>query len=159
MIGTSGKRPHRIRDVHPTRRGLVLAWFTFTLTFGILRAITWSIHAHVGGLGNVSAGSVHLHHYLWGILILMLVGVFGLIERSPTWHAWMGAAFGIGLGLIIDELALLIDLRDVYWQGAGGISIAVGLIVVGAGGGVLVMTRQPHKDDDLSGSPRQPASR
>jgi hypothetical protein len=143
VIGTSNKRPHRIQDVHPTRRGLVLAWFAFTVTFGVLRAITWSIHAHVGGLGNISAGSVHLHHYLWGILILVIVGILGLIERSPIWHTWMGLAFGIGLGLVVDELALLIDLRDVYWEGAGG------LIIVGGFGGLLVMTRQPHRDDDL----------
>jgi hypothetical protein len=143
------KQPRRLRDVHPTRRGFVLAWFAFTVTFAILRAITWSIHAHVGHFANVTAGSVHIHHYIWGILIVVIVAFLGLVEREPTWRTVMGLAFGIGLALIVDELALLIDLKDVYWSGAGGISIAVALVIIGAAGGVLALTRSPHKDDIL----------
>src|SRR3984957_8796002 len=92
-------RPRRYRDVEPTRRGLVLAWFGFTLMFGGLRLLTWAIHVHVHGLGNVNAGGVHLHHYLYGILLILGVAFCGLVERSPRWHAWMGLAFGIGLAL------------------------------------------------------------
>ena len=72
----------------------------------------------VGHFANVSAGSVHLHHYLWGILLVVIVAFLGFVERSPTWRTAMGLAFGIGLALIVDELALLIDLKDVYWRGA-----------------------------------------
>jgi hypothetical protein len=140
-------KPRRIRDVHPTRRGFVLAWCGFTVTFGILRAITWSIHAKVGHFGNVTAGSVHLHHYLWGILLVVVVGFLGLVERAPTWRTWMGLAFGIGLALIVDELALLIDLKDVYWTGAGGVSIAVAMVLIGAVGTLLALTRAPANDD------------
>src|SRR5665213_1105065 len=50
------RKPRRLRDVHLTRRGLILAWFSFAVTFGVLRAITWSIHAHVGHFANVKAG-------------------------------------------------------------------------------------------------------
>jgi hypothetical protein len=32
--------PLRLRDVHPTRRGLVLAWWAFTAAFGGLRLLT-----------------------------------------------------------------------------------------------------------------------
>jgi hypothetical protein len=148
-------KPRSIRDVHPTRRGFVLAWFAFTVTFAILRAITWSIHAHVGHFANVTAGSVHIHHYLWGILLVIVVAFLGLVERAPTWRTVMGLAFGIGLALIIDELALLIDLKDVYWSGAGGVSIAVALVLIGAAGGVLALTRAPGTDADL----RRPADR
>jgi hypothetical protein len=143
-------KPRSIRDVHPTRRGFVLAWFAFTVTFAILRAITWSIHAHVGHFANVTAGSVHIHHYLWGILLVIIVAFLGLVERAPTWRTVMGLAFGVGLALIIDELALLIDLKDVYWSGAGGVSIAVALVLIGAAGGVLALTRAPANDADLS---------
>lgn len=142
-------KPRSIRDVHPTRRGFVLAWFAFTVTFAILRAITWSIHAHVGHFANVTAGSVHIHHYLWGILLVIIVAFLGLVERAPTWRTIMGLAFGVGLALIIDELALLIDLKDVYWSGAGGISVAVALVLIGAAGGVLALTRAPGNDADL----------
>jgi hypothetical protein len=141
-------RIRTLQDVHPTRRGLVLAWWSFTAMFGGLRLLTWSIHAHVGGFGNVTAGGVHIHHYLWGILILIFVGAAGIVERSPQWHAWMGLFFGIGLALVVDEAALLIELKDVYWTGAGGVSVALALILIGLAGSLLALTRVRGVDDE-----------
>jgi hypothetical protein len=143
------RKQRRLRDVHPTRRGLILAWFSFAVTFGVLRVITWSIHAHVGHFANVTAGSVHLHHYLWGILLVTIVAFLGLVERSPRWRTVMGLMFGIGLALIVDELALLIDLKDVYWSGAGGVSIAVALVLIAVAGGLLALTRSPGVHDEI----------
>jgi hypothetical protein len=99
----------------------------------------------VGGLGNVSAGSVHLHHYVWGILLLIGVAIFGLVDRAPRARVWMGLALGIGLALIVDEAALLIELRDVYWSGFGAVSVALAVIIIGLTGGVLAITRAPEK--------------
>lgn len=141
-------RIRTLNDVHPTRRGLVLAWWAFTATFGGLRLLTWAIHVHVRGLGNVSAGGVHIHHYLWGILLLIGVAAAGLVERSPAWHWWMGLLFGVGLALVVDEAALLIELKDVYWDTAGGVSVAIALIVIGLLGGMLALTRSRGVDED-----------
>jgi hypothetical protein len=135
----------RLRDVHPTRRGLVLAWWAFTVTFAGLRMLTWLIHIHVRGLGNVNAGGVHIHHYVWGILILIGVAAAGLVERSPSWHTTMGLLFGVGLALVVDEAALLINLKDVYWQTQGAISVAAALIIIGLSGSVLVLLRSPRR--------------
>ncbi len=143
------RRPRKLTDVHPTRRGFVLSWWTFTATFAFLRLLTWAIKVHVAGLGNVNAGGTHLHHYLWGILIVATIASLGLVERSPTWRTWMGALLGVGLALIVDEIALLVELKDVYWSGAGEVSIAVALIVIGVAGSVLALTRAPHRDDPL----------
>jgi hypothetical protein len=137
----SRHRPRRWRDVDPARRGLVVAWFAFTATFAFLRLLTWLIRIHVAGLGNVSAGSVHLHHYVWGILLLIAVAIFGLVDRSPRARVWMGLALGIGLALVVDEAALLIELRDVYWSGFGAVSVAIAVIIIGLAGGALALTR------------------
>jgi hypothetical protein len=90
-----------------------------------------------------------LHHYLWGILLVAIVAFLGLVERSPTWRTAMGLMFGIGLALIVDELALLIDLKDVYWSGAGGVSIAVALVLIAVAGGLLALTRAPGVHDEI----------
>jgi hypothetical protein len=127
---------------------LVVAWWSFTATFLFLRLLTWLIHIHVAGLGNVSAGSVHLHHYVWGILLLIAVGIFGLVDREPRARVWMGVALGIGLALVIDEAALLIELRDVYWSGFGAVSVALALIIIGVAGSTLALTRSPPPDDE-----------
>ncbi|MFK0192041.1 hypothetical protein [Kitasatospora sp. NPDC090308] len=147
----SGHRPRRWREVSPTRRGLVLAWWGFTLTFGFLRLLTWLIHIDAAGVGNVSAGGVHIHHYVWGILILMVVGALGLVERSARWRTWMGLAYGIGTALVIDETANLIDLNDVYWEDAGWVSIAVALIVIGIAGSALALTHRDETGPDGAG--------
>jgi hypothetical protein len=140
---TPPSRPTRLRDVDPARRGLVLAWFSFTAMFAALRLLTWLIHAHVAGLGNVSAGGVHLHHYVWGILLLVGVAIFGLVDRSPRARTWMGVALGVGLALVVDETALLIELRDVYWTGFGAVSVGVAVIIIGVAGSALALTRPP----------------
>src|ERR1700681_4201705 len=106
-VASPPPRPRTLSEVPPTRGGFVLSWWSFTITFAFLRALTLAIHKHVAGLGNVSAGGIHLHHYLWGILLVSLVASAGLIERSPTWRIWMGLVYGFGLALIIDEIALL----------------------------------------------------
>ena len=77
-----------------------------------------------------------------------LVGAAGVIERSPQWHAWMGLLFGIGLALVVDEAALLIELKDVYWTGAGGVSVAIAVILIGLAGSLLVFTRVRGVDEE-----------
>ena len=141
------RRPHRLSEVDPRRRGLVLAWFSFTGTFLLLRLLTWLIKIDVAGIGNVSAGDVHLHHYLWGILILIGVAFMGLVDRTNRDYRWMGIAFGIGLALVVDEAALLVQLEDVYWESEGIASPAAGVILAGVLGSVLALTRAPHADD------------
>jgi hypothetical protein len=142
------RRPRRLRDAHPARRPVVLAWWGFTGTFALLRLLTWLIHIHVAGLGNVSARGVHVHHYLWGIVVMAGVAASGLVERSTGWRAWMGFAFGVGLALVVDEIALLVELKDVYWSGAGAVSVGAGVILIGLVGSVLVLTRSERAEQD-----------
>ncbi|WP_432089061.1 hypothetical protein [Streptomyces sp. bgisy095] len=123
------------------RRGFVLAWWGFALTFGGMRLLTWLIHIDVAGIGDVQAGGVHIHHYVWGILLLAVVGAAGLVERSARARAWMGLAYGVGMALVVDEAALLISLEDVYWDTEGWVSIALALAVIAVVGGVLAVTR------------------
>ncbi|MFJ4878260.1 hypothetical protein ACIP93_24030 [Streptomyces sp. NPDC088745] len=127
--------------ITPERRGLVLAWWGFTVTFGGMRLLTWLIHIDMAGVGDVQAGGVHLHHYVWGILLLALVGAVGLVHRSARTRAWTGLAYGVGLALVVDEAALLISLEDVYWDTRGGISIALALALIAVAGSVLAFTR------------------
>lgn len=127
---------------------MVLAWLGFTVTFGIARLLTWLIHIEVAGLGDVETGGVHLHHYVWGILLVTAVAAFGLTERSVRWRSWMGLVFGVGLALIVDEAALLINLEDVYWDTAGGLSIAIAVVVISVVGSILVLTRRDPEDTE-----------
>jgi hypothetical protein len=125
------------------RERLVLASVGFLLTFGIVRGITHLIRAGVGPIHNMNAGGLHIHHLVWGILILILVGYVWLIEQGvgSNWIASITAlAFGVGAALTLDEFALWLNLQDVYWTGAGresidAVIIFVSLLSVGIWGG------------------------
>ena len=125
------------------RERLFLASVAFLLTFAIIRAITYSIRAGIGPLHNVSAGGTHIHHLVWGILLLIVVGYVWLLEIGvgSTWVASLTAIlFGVGAALTLDEFALWLNLQDVYWERQGRISVDVvlifgGLLSVGIWGG------------------------
>lgn len=114
------------------RERLFLASTTFLLTFGAIRAITYSIHAGVGPFHNVTtSGGLHIHHLVWGILLLLIVGYVWLLEVGvgSSWLASITAMlFGLGAGLTLDEFALFLNLRDVYWERQGRESIDAVLI-------------------------------
>jgi hypothetical protein len=138
----------------------VLTWFSFTATFVIARIVTGVIKLNGGQKGNVSVGSLHLHHFLWGILLVIGVAFFGLVDRNPRESAWMGVALGIGLGLIVDELALLVTLRDVYWSGVGWSSVGVAIALIGIAGTILAFTRStkyqvPERPDPTTPRPQR----
>ena len=136
----------------------MLSWWGFTVTFAFLRFLTWIIHIDVGFIGDVQAGGVHLHHYLWGILVVMIVGAVAMwVDRSSPIHTWLGLFYGIGMALVIDEAALLLQLRDVYWDSSGGISIGLAILLIGIVGSILVFTRSPGSvDADASTSEPSP---
>jgi len=113
------------------RERLFLASIGFLLTFGIVRAITHLIKAGVGPFHNVvSSGGLHIHHLVWGILLLLLVGYVWLIQegtgqsRFPSWFSRLTAiVYGVGAALTLDEFALWLNLQDVYWAGKGRESV------------------------------------
>jgi hypothetical protein len=115
------------------RERLFLASIGFLVTFGIVRGITHLIRAGVGPFHNVTSGGLHIHHLVWGILILILVGYVWLIEQGvgSNWVASVTAIlFGVGAALTLDEFALWLNLQDVYWTGAGRESIDAVIIFI-----------------------------
>ena len=112
------------------RERMFLASFSFFVAFFIVRAITHSIHAGIGPFHDVTPRGFHLHHMVWGILTLLLVGYFWLMqigtgsEGSSLWGSRLTALlFGIGAALTLDEFALWLRFQDVYWSREGWESI------------------------------------
>ena len=97
------------------------------VTFLITRTVTRLIRSGSGGgagLGNVSIGGNHIHHQVFGILIIIGTGIV-LVSQTPSGAALDAAAavFGIGVGLTVDEFALWLHLEDVYWARQGRQSV------------------------------------
>jgi hypothetical protein len=98
---------------------------TFLLTFGFIRLSTHMIRANVSWWpGNVAVGGTHVHHLVFGIITCLIVGYVGIaIEPDTPWREILAVLFGIGAALTLDEFALWLNLRDVYWEKEGRRSI------------------------------------
>jgi hypothetical protein len=125
--------PDDVRDAFHTQldagqQSALISWLAFTATFAAVRGITYSIREGKGPYRNLSVGGEHLHHYMWGIGLL--AGVGGVAVRGDERqrrHPFTAVTYGSGLALIIDEFALLLDLKDVYWAKQGRISVDVAI--------------------------------
>ena len=122
-------------ELSPGQRSALLSWLSFTATFAGLRALTYSIRAGKGPFRNITVGGEHLHHYMWGIGLLSSVGAVAVRgEERQRRHPAVAVSYGTGLALIVDEFALLLDLKDVYWARQGRISIDIGIGAIALAG-------------------------
>jgi hypothetical protein len=115
-------------ELDPRQRAALLSWLAFTTTFGAVRGITYSIKDGKGPFRNLSVGGAHLHHYMWGIGLVSGVGGVAVHGDEPRrHHPAVALTYGAGLALIVDEFALLLDLKDVYWAKQGRVSVDLGV--------------------------------
>ena len=121
-----------------------LAAFLFFIallgTFGFIRTSTHMIKAQVSWWpGNVSVGGTHVHHLVWGIFAMMIFGYIGVVHQPESpWREIISVLFGIGVGLTLDEFALWLELKDVYWEKDGRKSVDA-MVIVGCIAGLLTI--------------------
>jgi hypothetical protein len=100
---------------------------SFSVTFGVTRGITWHIREH-GGLGpiqNVIVGKRHIHHFVPGGILAMSAGALAIGMKGDKADKYLALPFGIGVALVLDESALLLELEDVYWTEEGVVSVQI----------------------------------
>jgi hypothetical protein len=120
-----------------------LLLLAFLASFGFIRTSAHMIRAQVRWWpGNVEMGGTHVHHLVWGILLLLVVGysAIAFAPGSPLREVF-AILFGIGAGLTLDEFALWLNLEDVYWSQKGRRSIDAVIVAGGLAGVVLLGVR------------------
>ena len=130
-IVDTGREPH------------FLFFVAFLITFGFIRTSAHMIRAQVKWWpGNVSVGGTHVHHLVWGILLLLTSGYVAVaIAPDSPWREVVAVLFGIGTGLTLDEFALWLNLKDVYWEKEGRKSIDAVIIAAAVSGVLLISLR------------------
>ena len=129
------------------RRRLFIASVSFLFTFVGVRLLVRLVVNDKGPFQWVMVRGHHVHHLVWGILILLLVGYGWLLDlgrsHSPLsifLSRLMSIGYGVGAALTLDEFALWLDLEpEAYWSDTGRLSIDAvilfgSLLAVGAGG-------------------------
>jgi hypothetical protein len=112
------------------RRRLFLASISFFLTFAIVRGMVYCITHHIPPFHYIEMGGRHIHHLVPGILLLLAVGYGWLCEfgngsdtSSILASRLMSILYGVGAALTLDEFALWLNLKDVYFLREGRSSI------------------------------------
>ncbi|MBV8966842.1 MAG: hypothetical protein JO191_11785 [Mycobacteriaceae bacterium] len=135
------------RRLDPAERAALLSWASFTAMFTGLRLLTHWIHrGHGPKGGGISIGGRHFHHYNIGIALLSAIGALGLRGSDKRrHHPAVAIAYGTANALVVDELALLLNLKDVYWShdGRESVDAAIGIIALG-GTAFAGMPLWPH---------------
>jgi hypothetical protein len=129
------------------RQRMFLASVSFLLTFVGVRILVHRIVSHEGVFQFVVVRGTHIHHLVWGILILLLVGYGWLADLGHShtpisifFGRLMAVGYGAGAALTLDEFALWLNLSpDAYWSRQGRLSIDAvilfgALLAVGAMG-------------------------
>jgi hypothetical protein len=95
--------------------------------FAVARLSTWGIRRGWWPSGNVRLGGRHIHHFIPGIVLAFGSGIGAISTRNESVEATLAVPFGVGMGLTMDEAALLLQLEDVYWTRQGLLSVQVSL--------------------------------
>ena len=138
-------------DSADQRAGLILLG-CMLLSFGFIRFSTRMIRAEVSWWpGNVTPGGLHIHHLVFGIVLMMLAGFISFaVQPSSPWFEIAAGVFGVGMGLSLDEFALWLYLDDVYWseEGRSSVDAVVFAAIIGGGGDPRIRPAQCQRGLD-----------
>jgi hypothetical protein len=139
--------------IHRGRLPLLCCLVAFILTFFVTRTIVRYIrHLSASDASrkwwqprNIGSGSVHIHHVVIGVILVMLSGVTMVtlaVDGGVPEFTVAAIVFGIGAALVLDEFALILHLSDVYWSEDGRTSVDAVFAAV-AVAGLLILGLNP----------------
>jgi hypothetical protein len=120
------------RDVSTRENSMFNLLTSFAATFIAVRSITYVLRDRrtVGPFRNMRVGRRHIHHFVPGIVIAFAAGSGAILTRNERLEPLLALPFGVGMGLTLDESALLLELEDVYWSREGLLSVQITLAVM-----------------------------
>lgn len=117
----------------PTRENALFNLLSsFAATFLAARGTTYLLRTRrrFGPFRNLVVGRRHIHHFVPGIALGFAAGAVAIVSRDESLEPMLAVPFGIGMGLTLDESALLLELEDVYWTQEGLLSVQITLSVI-----------------------------
>jgi hypothetical protein len=120
------------RNVSTRENSMLNMLVSFAATFLVARWATYLLRdrGRFGPFRNVRLGRRHIHHFVPGIILAFGSGAAAILSRDPGLEPRLAVPFGIGMGLTLDESALLLELEDVYWRREGLLSVQITLTAI-----------------------------
>jgi hypothetical protein len=131
------------RDVSTRENSIFNLLTSFAATFLLVRSVTYALRQRptVGPFRNLRVGRRHIHHFVPGIVVAFGAGAAAILTRDERLEPWLAVPFGVGMGLTLDESALLLELEDVYWSREGLLSVQITLAVMAILGALALALR------------------
>ena len=114
------------------RRGLVIRYaLSFYGTLGFIAGFSGArLFATLDPTLSVVRGGIHFHHFWYGLAMVVVTGWLGIAITTDRWGRLLAAIFGLGVGLIGDEVGLLLTFGDYQseisaWFFVGSISAII----------------------------------
>ena len=138
-------------DVSTRENALFNLLTSFVTTFMLARLIAHQLRTRrrVGPFRNLKFGRRHIHHFVPGIVIAFVSGTAAILTRNERLEPRLAVPFGIGMGLTLDESALLLELDDVYWSEEGILSVQVTLAVTAMLGSMALGLRLLRRGEQV----------
>ena len=116
---------------------------SFVVSLLASRAIAFLLRDRhrVGPFRNVRVKNRHIHHFVPGIALAFASGAVAIVTRDENLEPRLALLFGTGMGMTMDEAALLLELDDVYWTEEGLLSFQIGFGLVGLLGALAIGLR------------------
>ena len=116
---------------------------SFVVSLLLSRAIAFGLRDRhrLGPFRNIRFGRRHIHHFVPGIALAFVSGAVAIATRDQDIEPKLALLFGAGMGMTMDEAALLLELDDVYWTEEGLLSVQIGAGLVGLLGALAIGLR------------------
>jgi hypothetical protein len=148
------------REVSTRENSMFNLLTSFATTFILVRSVTYALRQRprVGPFRNLRVGRRHIHHFVPGIVIAFGSGAAAILTRDERLEPWLAVPFGVGMGLTLDESALLLELEDVYWSREGLLSVQITLAVMAMLGALALALRFLWRGEQVVLDPAPSAS-
>ncbi|MGI8945342.1 MAG: hypothetical protein ACR2GL_03775 [Thermoleophilaceae bacterium] len=124
---------------------------SFVAASAAARAVTTMLRGRssVGPFRDFKLGRRHIHHFVPGIVLAFAAGGAAIVTRDEQLAPLLAIPFGIGMGLTLDESALLLELDDVYWTEEGVVSVQIALAVTAVLASVALAMRFLRRGEEV----------
>jgi len=139
--GSVEKQEEELRESTPSGLSF-LALLSFVTSFVAARAFA-TLNPHV----VVVTSGIHFHHFWYGLIMVVAGGWAGIVLALPTHKRICVVIFGLGTGLIGDEVGLLLTFGDYN----SSLTFFFFVIVVTVGSMVVLLIDRKQVEKDVIG--------